>query len=154
MSVSDIISIAGTVIALVALIVSFFAVRKANKFGATTDRLHKMQIEREEAENVASKKADLSANMIKVGKSDYRLKVFNRGKGTARNVRLTDLTGANSIIIPGSIEDKFPIPIFEQHQQVELSTAVTKDSSLGCHIKLQWDDKMGADYEKELTPRT
>lgn len=152
MSVGDIGSIASTVIALVALIVSVFSMRKANKFGATADRLNTMLIEREEAEGVASKKADLSANMIKIGKSDYRLKVFNRGKGTARNVRLTDLTGASSIIIASSIQSKFPIPILEQHQSVELPAAVSLGSSLRCHIKLLWDDETGADHEKELTP--
>lgn len=153
MSVGDIGSITSAVIALVALIVSVFSLRKANKFGATAHRLNTMLIEREEAEGVASKKADLSANMIKTGKSDYRLKVFNRGKGTAHNVRLTDLAGASSIIIPDSIQSKFPIPILEQHQSVELFAAVTMGSSLGCHIKLQWDDGAGANHEKELTPR-
>lgn len=152
MSLGDIGSIASAVIALVALFVSGVSMHKANKFGATADRLNKMQIEREEAEGVASRKADLSANMINTGKSDYRLKVFNRGKGTARNVRLTDLTGASSIIISGSIQDKFPIPILEQHQSVEVVAAVTASSSLRCHIKLQWDDETGADHEKELTP--
>jgi hypothetical protein len=152
MSVGDIGSIASTVIALVALIVSALSMRKANKFGATADRLNTMLIEREEAEGVASKKADLSANMIKTGKSDYRLKVFNRGKGTARNVRLTDLTGASSIIMANSIQSKFPIPILESHQSVELIVAVFLGSSLRCHIKLQWDDETGADHEKELTP--
>ena len=152
MSVGDIGSIASTVIALVALIVSVFSMRKANKFGATADRLNTMLIEREEAEGVASKKANLSANMIRTDRNNYRLKVFNRGKGTAHNVRLTDLTGNNSVLLLSEIEEKFPIPILEQHQSVELIVVVSSYSSLRCQIKLQWDDETGADYEKRLTP--
>ena len=61
MTVSDIGSIASAVVALAALIVAVVSLRKTNKFGETTDRLNRLLIERETAEGVASKKADLSA---------------------------------------------------------------------------------------------
>ena len=152
MSVGDIGSIASAIVALVALIISVISMHKANKFDSTADRLNRMLIEREQAEGIASKKADLSANMIKTGKSDYRLKIFNRGKGTACNVRLIDLAGDSSVLISSDIQRKFPRPILEQHQSVELIAAVTLSASPCGHIKLQWDDETGADHEKELTP--
>lgn len=152
MNLGDIGSIVSAIVALVALILSMISMRKANKFGATSDRLNRILIEREQAEWIASKKADLSANMVKVGKNDYRLKIFNRGKGTARNVRLTDLTGASSVLIASDIQRKFPVPILEQHQTVELVAAVTLSTGPSGHIKLRWDDETGVDHEKELTP--
>lgn len=152
MSVGDIGSISSAIVALVALIISVISMCKANKFGATADRLNRMYIEREQAEGIASKKADLSANMIKSGRHDYRLKVFNRGKGTACNVRLIDLSGDKSVFISNDIQRKFPRPILEQHQSVELIAAVTISSDPSVHIKLQWDDETGTDHEKELTP--
>lgn len=152
MSLGDLGSIASAIVALVALIVSVFSMHKANQFGATADRLNQMLIEREQAEGIALKKADLSANMVKVGRNDYRLKVFNRGKGTARKVRLIDLSGDNSVLIASDIKRKFPVPILEQHQSVELIAAVTMNRGPSGHIKLQWDDETGVDHEKELTP--
>lgn len=152
MTASDIGSIASAVVALAALIVAVVSLRKTNKFGETTDRLNRLLIERETAEGVASKKADLSANMIKVGKNDHRLKVFNRGKGVARNVRLTDLNPTDSILIAGEISRKFPVPILEQHQSVEVIAANHTGAGPRVHIKLQWDDDTGAGHEKELTP--
>lgn len=152
MSAGDIGSIASAVVAFVALIVSFVSMHKTNKFGETTDRLNRMLIEREEAEGIASKKADLSANMIKVGKNDHRLKVFNRGKGAARNVRLIDLDSDDSVLIASDIQRKFPVPILEQHQSVEVIASSHIGAGPRVHIKLQWDDETGAGHEKELTP--
>lgn len=152
MTASDIGSTASAVVALAALIVAVVSLRKTNKFGETTDRLNRLLIERETAEGVATKKADLSANMIKVGKNDHRLKVFNRGKGVARNVRLTDLNANDSILISSEISRKFPVPILEQHQWVEVIAANHMGAGPRVHIKLQWDDDTGAGHEKELTP--
>ena len=152
MTPSDIGSIASAVVALAALIVAVVSLRKTNKFGETTDRLNRLLIERETTEGAASRKADLSANMIKVGKNDHRLKVFNRGKGVARNVRLTDLDANDSVLMAGEISRKFPVPILEQHQWVEVIAANHMGAGPRVHIKLQWDDDTGAGHEKELTP--
>lgn len=152
MTIGDIGSIGSAVIAFVALLVSLVSMHKTNKFGSTTDRLNRMLIEREQAEGISSKKADISANLIKFGKNDHRLKVFNRGKGVARNVRLIDLDNADSILITSDIERKFPVPILDPHQSVEIVAAVFLASASRVHIKLQWDDETGMDHEKELTP--
>jgi len=152
MTASDVGSIASAIVAFAALIVAVVSLRKTNKFGETTDRLNRLLIERETAEGVASRKADLSANMIHVGKNDHRLKVFNRGKGVARNVRLIDLNPSDSILIASDISRKFPVPILEQHQSVEVIAANHMGAGPRVHIKLQWDDETGTAHEKELTP--
>ncbi len=125
---------------------------KTNKFGETTDRLNRLLIEREQAEGITSKQADLSTNIIKLGKSGYRLKIFNRGKGVAHNVKLIDMDKDNTVLIANDIQHKFPVPILEQHQSVELAAAVTHGSGPRIHIKLIWDDETGKNHEKELTP--
>ena len=152
MSAGDIGSIASAAVALIALIVSFVSMYKTNKFGETTDRLNRMLIDRETAENLAGKKANLSANLIKVSKNDTRLKVFNRSKGVARNVRLIDLDADDSILMDSDISRKFPLPILEQHQWVDVIASSHLDSAPRVHIKLQWDDETGTNHEKELTP--
>jgi hypothetical protein len=153
----DIINAAIAFSALVVSLISLFKTVRYNarqtELAATTERLNKILIERETAEAAASKKADLSANIYKSGKSDYRVKIFNRGRGVARNVRVEDLNPEeDSILIQSEIGHKFPVPILEQHQSVELIAAITLGSPLRAHIKLLWDDATGQDQEKELTP--
>ena len=67
-------SIASAIVALLALIVSLITMCKTNKFNekqnelaAITEKLTQLQIEREIAEGVASKKADVSANFVSLG---------------------------------------------------------------------------------------
>lgn len=159
MTVSDLGSIASAIVALLALIVSFITMHKTNKFNekqnelaATTEKLTQLQIEREIAEGVTSKKADVSANFVSLGNNKSRLKVFNKGKGVAKNVRLVDLDHGNSILVVSDIARKFPVPIMEQHQSVEILASRTLGSGPRVHIKLIWDDDTGTDHEKELTP--
>jgi len=151
MTIGDIGTVVSAVVAILALGLSIFSVRKTNKFGETTDQLNRLLIDREKADNLTSKQADLSANIIELGKSKYRLKIFNRGKCVAKNVKLIDMDKENSVLIESDIEDKFPVPILEQHQSVELIAAVTFDSGPRIHIKLIWDDETGKNREKKLT---
>lgn len=160
MNASAAASIASAVVAFAALVVSLISLRKTGKFNArqnelaeTTERLNRLLIDRETVEGEAAKKADISANLINVSKNSYRLKVFNKGKGVARNVRLTDLADpGDSILIRSDIEERFPVPILEQHQSVALIAAIHMGSPLRAHVKLVWDDETGTDHEKELTP--
>ena len=124
----------------------------ARRVAATAKELNRLLIERETQAGQDSKRADLSANLITVGKNNRRLKVFNRGKGTARNIRLIDLQTDESVLLRGDIEEKFPLPILEQHQSVEVLAAITLGGPLRAHVKLVWDDETGSDHEKELTP--
>ncbi len=61
MTLDDFGSIASAITAFAALILSWASLRKTNKFNATAERLNQMLIEREAAENLADKRADLSA---------------------------------------------------------------------------------------------
>lgn len=119
---------------------------------ATTEELNRLLIERETQATQDCKRADLSANLITVGKNNRRLKVFNRGKGTARNVRLIDLQEERSILARGDILRKFPMPILEQHQWIEISALTYLNGPTRAHIKLVWDDDSGSSHEKEITP--
>lgn len=152
MTVGDLKSAASAIIASIALVVSVISMRKANKSNETADQLNRLLIEREKSEGMSSKQADLSANIIQVGKSSHRLKIFNRGKGVANNVRLIDMDPDNTLLIDGDIPRKFPLLVLEQHQSVELTAVITKDTGSRAHIKLLWDDETGKNHEKELTP--
>lgn len=126
--------------------------KRQDELAATTEQLNRLLIERETQAGQDSKRADLSANLVKVGTSRWRLKVFNRGKGTARNVRLIDLQEDNSVLAQGHIRHKFPVPILEQHQHVEIAAISFISGPSRAHVKLVWDDESGENHEKEVTP--
>lgn len=148
----------GDIVALLALGLSAYSMKKTfdfnkrqNKFIETNDKLNKLLLEKESQDALHQRKADISANFIKIGKNNHRLKVFNKGRNTARNIRI-EFPGGNEILINSDIQDKFPIPILEQHQSVELIAAIDMQSPSRMTIKLIWDDETGKDNEKELTP--
>lgn len=125
--------------------------KRQAELAATTEQLNRLLIEREIQAGQDSKRADVSANLISVGRNDWQLKVFNRGKGTARNVRLIDLQEGESILLRDDIQATFPVPILEQHQCAEIVTSITHDGPFGAHVRLLWDDETGSDHEEELT---
>lgn len=142
------------VLAGVSLYRSHRSDKRQNELAATTEKLNRLLIERELQAEQDSKRADLSANLVKVGENRWRLRVCNRGKGTARNVRLVDLQGNHSILVKGDIQAKFPLGLLEQHQSADVVAAILLSSPRRAHIKLLWDDDTGSDHEKELTPPT
>lgn len=149
---------AGDIIAGVALAIAIYSAWTTSRFNKrqmafeeTTERLNLLLIDREASETEAAKRADISANFYKAGKGDYRLKVFNRGKGTAKNVRFESLDDSR-LFIESDVARYFPVPVLEQHASVELIGAVHLRSSSRAHIRLIWDDEAGQDHMKELHP--
>ena len=152
MSQGDISNIAGNILSCAALIISWVSLRMSKRTNARQDELNQLLIERETKAEEDSRRADLSANLVKVGKSNWQLKVFNRGKATARNVRLIDLQEDNSVLVRRHIQRKFPVPFLEQHQYVEVAVISLLNGPSRAHIKLVWDDESGDGKEKEVTP--
>lgn len=148
----------GDLAAVVALGLSAYSIWTTNSFNRrqktfieTNERLTQLLIEKESSESVAQKRADVSADFWKAGKHDWRLKIYNKGQGTARNVRMTVLDDSD-LFLDGDIARKLPTPILERHQSVELIAAVDMGSPSRVHIRLEWDDDAGSDWAKELTP--
>jgi len=143
-------------VAGLALIVAVWSViqtsrfnKRQNTFAETAERLNRLLIERESSETQQQLKADVGANFVKVGKSNTRLKVFNRGMATARNIRMEILAG-EGLITNDELSEKFPIPTLERHQAVEVMTRIHFNSPRRIHIRLHWDDGSDEGNNKEL----
>lgn len=123
--------------------------RRQTEFSDTAQRLNELLIAREAADDAEKKRADVSASFTQVSRSNYRFKVYNRGAGTARNVRAT-FTAGGDVLAKGEIEEKFPLPMLEQHHHVELLCFIHMQSPRRAELTLQWDDDSGADWHKDL----
>lgn len=145
-------------LALLALIFSAYSLKKTldfrkkqNEFIETNDKLNKLLISKEEEDLLTKKSAEVSANFIRLGRSEYRLKVFNKGESLARNVRIEIIEG-NDFFFKDDINSKFPLEILERHQSIELITPVNKESPDKARIKFIWDDETGKDKFNIVTP--
>ncbi len=125
--------------------------KRQTEFEQTAAKLNELLIARESQETDAAKRALISARFYKTGRTDYRLKVFNSGKGVARNVRIEILEG-DGLFMSGDVSRKFPVPLMEQHGAVELVTPIHSQSPPRAHLKLIWDDDSGADRENDVFP--
>lgn len=135
--------------AVAAFGLSAFALWRQRKTDVLTRHLNQLLIEKETGETIATKKGELFANFVKTGKSSYQYRIYNRGKGTARNIQLEVLDGED-LFDTGDIPRKFPYPTLETHQAINLMVRVHMQSPRRATVKLVWDDDAGGG-EKTIT---
>lgn len=148
---------AGDAIAGLALVLSVYsawATHRFNKrqthFERTSERLNLLLIEKESEERALGLQADLSSAFYRFGK-ETRLKIFNRGRGAARNIQI-EFPDGGELFIPSEVARKFPVPLLEQHGVVELIASTNMHSPSRAHIRLTWDDEAGKGRAKDLHP--
>ncbi|WP_313457995.1 hypothetical protein [Stenotrophomonas sp.] len=148
----------GDVIATAALALSAFATwmtflfnRRQKKLAETQDLLNRLLLAKESGEANNAKKAYLDARFKKLGSNTYRLRVFNKGKTDARNVRLEPLEGTDCLI-QFDIDFKFPLEQMEPHQSVDLIAAVDYDTQSKQPVRLIWSDDHSDHNEKVVYP--
>lgn len=144
----------GDVFAGCALLLSMYATfttahfnRRQKTLIESQEKLNKLLLDKEEAGSKSELQADLGASFVKLGSSKYRLKVWNKGKCTARNVSL-EFPEGNEILVQHDIDQKFPLEALEMHQSVELIAAVHMGTKSKHAIKLHWADDHSENNEK------
>lgn len=145
-------------IALLALAVSAWTLwqtirfnRRQETFEKTNQRLNLLLIDKEKAESTGQTQADIGATLYRSGKNSQRLKVFNRGKAPAWNLRV-EIVDDGGMLIPSEFDRKFPVPILEPHGSVELIVAAHYGSAARVHLKALWDDPSSSNRSKDLHP--
>ena len=125
--------------------------RRQNEMANIQTELNKLLLRKETNDAVQSFKADLGVNFIKIGTNSRRLKVFNKGKGRATNVKINFPDG-NEMIVESDIDSKFPLEVMEQHQSVELIATSHFGSPSKITVELIWDDDTGIAQSKIFYP--
>ena len=145
------------IIAVIALLFSGFALwstytfnKRQTSFIENQEKLNNLLLKKEKNEAINDKRADLGANIIKLGNNDYRLKIFNKGKSTARNVQIYFPEG-NDILIDSEINEKFPLESLDYQQSVELIACISLGIKIKHIIKLCWVDDCEEYNEKHVT---
>ncbi len=110
-------------------------------------KLNELLASKETSEMAAAKSADMGAEFQKLGRNQYRLKIFNKGPATARNVRVSFPDG-NEFVSEHDLEGKFPMESMDKYQAVELIAAIHMGSPSKLKVQLNWVDEEGAEREK------
>ena len=141
-----------SVVALLALAFSVYTFRRTHNLAQKQaelledqKRLNRILVEKEETEAANAKRADVSARMVRELKGS-KVKVFNAGKASARNVRLVFDESSEGVRLLN--REIFPLEILEPQQGVNLPAAVYLGSPAKTAITLIWDDGTGDNHEK------
>ncbi|APR51916.1 hypothetical protein CA223_07260 [Sphingomonas koreensis] len=139
----------GDAIAIAALGFSIFTFWKQHKNTAQIGWLNSLLIEKEEGDALASKRADVSASIVRHSKHTYHLRIYNRGKGNARNIRVNVLKG-EGLFRDGDMAQKLPYPNLDTHQSFNLALFVHLQSPRRTTVQIEWEDDVSGG-SKELT---
>lgn len=146
----------GDVLASVALVLSIVATVATIRFNSkqkslieSQELLNQRLLAREESDAKADRQAVLGANLIKLGKTNWRLKIFNKGRAPARNVTIESSSG-NELLIQSDIDSKFPLEVLEPMQGVELHAMVYLGSKSKYAVTLRWEDEFSHNNEKTV----
>jgi hypothetical protein len=149
---------AGDLIAGLAFLLSSYATwqtvnfnKKQKSLVESQEKLNNLLLEKESEDALKEKRADLSASFIKLGSSKHRLKIWNKGAATAKNVRV-EFPEGNDVVIDSEVTDKFPMESLERHQSVELIAAVHSGTKRKHVVRLIWEDEAQLHNEKLSYP--
>lgn len=144
----------GDVIAGLALVLSGYATwqtvsfnKKQKSLAESQEKLNHLLLEKENQSALKEKSADVGASFIKLGKNSHRLKIYNKGFGTAKNVRL-EFPEGNEVIVSSDIDNKFPMESLERYQAVELLAAIHMQTKRKHVVRLVWEDEVESHNEK------
>ncbi|MRS13264.1 MAG: hypothetical protein EG823_09415 [Actinobacteria bacterium] len=148
----------GDVVAVLALVLSLVATITTIRFNSrqkslieSQELLNQRLLAREESDAQAAKRADLSASLVKTGKNNWRLKVYNRGKAVARDVTI-EWPDDDDLLIQSDVASKFPLEMLEPAHGVELLALVHMGSRSKHEITLRWRDEFDDTNEKKVYP--
>jgi hypothetical protein len=149
---------AGDVISGLAFLLSGYATwqtvsfnKKQKSLAESQEKLNNLLLEKESEDSLREKRADLGASFVKLGSNKYRLKIWNKGASTARNVRI-EFPEGNDVVIDSEVTDKFPMESLERHQSVDLIAAVHMQTKRKHVVRLIWEDDAQSHNEKLSYP--
>ena len=143
-----------TWLAIGGLIVAFLSMLYTYIWG---EKLRKQQIKindqilsQNQEEETNKKKALICADTCKVD-GGWRMKIYNKGEATARNIRFysEDIEKDKSRII---VRLKLnPYPLLNKHDHFDVVLHLCSGHNPAPIVKFIWDDEFGNDQEREQT---
>ena len=145
----EILQVLVVVIAVIIATTSLVRTRRAEEkqleFQAVTAALAKKQLKALEKEEGAMNKADVTVELVKVDRSDFRFVLSNQGYAPAMNVNFTIIKGSpDNPLVPNECKAKLPYPRLEQGQSFTLLAALGMGSAMSYATQISWQNIDGS----------
>jgi len=150
--------IISSLVALIALGISIWSLLRARcvqakqlEFEAITAALAKKQLELLESEEQEEEQAHVTAELVKVGRTDFRFVITNQGPATASDVTFEiDPTSPDNPLAANEAERKLPYPSLQPGQSFTLIAALHMGSAMAYDTHLTWRNPDGSTDENKL----
>ncbi|NOC47526.1 hypothetical protein [Ruegeria sp. HKCCD7559] len=149
MELSDVIAGFALLVSASALIVTLRSFKSQSRLTDREIELVRIQIQQAQGEAKREKTASVSARLNRIDRTNWRLRVFNTGPATARNVRLL-LDDQNQIVAENFANDKFPMSKLEKGQSVDLAAMVHMQTPPKEWLRITWEDPSGEVKENRV----
>jgi uncharacterized membrane-anchored protein YhcB (DUF1043 family) len=144
--------IASLLIAIVAVVISVVSLVRARKvqakqleFEAVTAALAKKQLELLEKEEQTQEQARVTAELVKVGRTDYRFVITNLGVAVASDVNFEiDPKSLDNPLVANECARKLPYPSLQPGQSFTLIAALSMGSTMSYNTQLKWKNPDGS----------
>ncbi|MCJ7632416.1 hypothetical protein MUP77_08495 [Candidatus Bathyarchaeota archaeon] len=144
--------VASLVIAVVAIVISVVSVIRTHKvqakqleFEAITAALAKKQLELLGKKEQRREQAHVTAELVKVGRSDYRFVIMNQGVAIASDVTFEiDPMSPDNPLVTNECARKLPYPSLQPGQSFTLIAALSMDSAMSYNTQLKWKNPDGS----------
>lgn len=140
METSDIISLVSLFISVFAGIYTWNTRRKLNKQQLQINEYTLLKNKKDEEED---KKAEICANAFKTGNGGWRVRVFNNGKGVARNIKIysNDISADDSGVHLMIEQESYPL--LNKGDHFDIVMYLYEGHNTAPIIQFVWDDEFG-----------
>ncbi|HWV72358.1 MAG TPA: hypothetical protein VN040_11605 [Pseudosphingobacterium sp.] len=128
-----------SVIAILGTIFTYF--KHDKKIKSQEKLINDYQLGKIEEEKIQKRQAVVCASLITGTKGHRILRVYNKGKAAARNVRLVINNEPDYLYTT----NPFPFPILNEHEHVDLNIHLHHGSPDNISFEILWDDEFKID---------
>lgn len=133
------------IIAVISIIQSSKAQKLQNKINELDTKIKEYELEKIEKEKTEASASIVKARAVKVGKNNYRLKIYNAGNTVAYNVS-AKISNEYSVFL---FQDKMPFEELQPQDGFEQSLIIYNGSDRKFKVELTWQDKDGNEHKDE-----
>lgn len=141
------------ILSAISLIIAAISLYRSSKAQKLQNEINRLELIIKKGELAELKKQELEANtscvearIVKMGRGQYRMKVWNSGKVTVTNVNAKFVEDTKIIMFD---QEKMPFEELEPQKSFELGLLTYAGSSRKAKVQTEWNDSKGNYHSKQ-----
>ncbi|MCH8490010.1 MAG: hypothetical protein LAT81_08795 [Oceanicaulis sp.] len=143
------VGLVGAAVGIAALCLSIFNTIRASRLERLQVKLSERQLAKDDEERQLAKSAQIDVRLIRASKTQWVLKVWNKGPAPAHNVQIfAPPNGA--FVAQSTIDLKFPMEVMRPHQSVDLTASPPLKPPFKATLRATWALETGETQHSEI----